>query len=744
MFRSVFSHNLSSGLVKWKLMRSPALCSLQNSQALSTGSSEPIEMPTIMTEESEQLGNMDSQQYQILLNELEVKTRELEAKRIENEALRDALRHAQEGANRVTRDYIPVPVEKAKEVEVVFSSQKASRNVQEVLETELFSRSETLEGEAPSKLQEGREDDVNAGSVEGLEATKETLEEKNVETLSIALLTARDHPWPEWQLFLEQLEADDYFNFETTTDNKKSTENEELGQDSGRIKRAAMGFARQRNDILRALSRKNLKTVAQFGCPSTDLKAVKAAKRLRAFLQIEEGITCEPCELRTECSRAYSKPAPHETTTTTDIIRVLVVYSLVIGAYKRDLPEDVDAAARSLLSEVVALAKTPFNPSMTLPVPKKPDTLSKEGGSRNGSRLSPDDVRNKRRGFDQVDMKPGDWQCPECNYVNFQRNSECRECSSPRPLADLRPGDWQCHGCKFINFAKNRLCRKCNATRVITGELREGDWICPKCKFHNFSKNRECFDCQEVRPRSAGRGDDRGGGSLSRSAYSGKERGHPDQFDIPQRRDQISSSRRNSKHEEWKSDFKKKAGSPSWDVSEANNFTDDELDSDSDDSFSFDESVVDFSDDDYDDENDGDFQPRSSSAKRGGRGARATKASNHSRGGGSGGDYGQSHSWFEDFDSDQNGHLFGNDSNRRGGSHFGDNIKEGHSDDSDFDEWSPSPRQFLSAGGGRNSGDSDRGRSSRERRGSQSSEQSSREGRRPTQGSRGRRGGRGR
>jgi len=251
MFRSVFSHNLSSDLVKWELMRSPALCSLQNSQALSTGSSEPIEMPTIMTEESEQLVNMDSQQYQILLNELEVKTRELEAKRIENEALRDALRHAQEGANCVTRDYIPVPVEKAKEVKVVFSSQKASRNVQEVLETELFSRSETLEGEAPSKLQEGREDDVNAGSVEGLEGTKETLEEKNVETLRIALVTAQDHPWPEWRLFLEQLEADDYFNFETTTDNKKSTENEELGQDSGRIKRAAMGFARQRNDILR-------------------------------------------------------------------------------------------------------------------------------------------------------------------------------------------------------------------------------------------------------------------------------------------------------------------------------------------------------------------------------------------------------------------------------------------------------------------------------------------------------------
>jgi hypothetical protein len=37
-----------------------------------------------------------------------------------------------------------------------------------------------------------------------------------------------------------------------------------------------------------ALSRKTLQTLAQFGCPSIDRKAVNAGKRLRAFLQIEE------------------------------------------------------------------------------------------------------------------------------------------------------------------------------------------------------------------------------------------------------------------------------------------------------------------------------------------------------------------------------------------------------------------------------------------------------------------------
>jgi ribosomal protein L40E len=67
-----------------------------------------------------------------------------------------------------------------------------------------------------------------------------------------------------------------------------------------------------------------------------------------------------------------------------------------------------------------------------------------------------------------------------CNYVNFQRNSECRECNATRPLLDLRPGDWKCSECNFVNFSKNRVCRKCDVAKPMTQELRQGDWICPK------------------------------------------------------------------------------------------------------------------------------------------------------------------------------------------------------------------------------------------------------------------------
>ncbi len=256
-----------------------------------------------------------------------------------------------------------------------------------------------------------------------------------------------------------------------------------------------------------------------------------------------------------------------------------------------------------------------------------------------------------------------------------------------------------------------------------------------RCKFHNYSKNQECHECQEERPRSSGRGDDRGRGNFSKPAYGRKEeRGRPGRFGIPERRDDISSPNRHTRHEEWKPDFKKKTASPSWDDIEADDLTDEEVSSGSDDSFDFDENVMEFSDDDDDDDDeDSDFRRRSLSATQGGRGGSAAKASNRGRGGGQGGGGGQRRGQYENVESGRSSHRFGGDSSRRG-SQFGDNN---YSDDRDFGERTPSPRRFPSAGGG-----SERGRSSWEGRGSQTRNQSFRGGRGSSRG--GRRGGRGR
>jgi hypothetical protein len=269
---------------RWKQARTLPLCSrVQNSRAFSIGSSESIEVPMVV--ETDEMTHTESQHYQTLRDELEAKKRELEAKIIENALLRDALRDA-ESRSHVT-EKSPVPVELLlgdKDFEVDNSSQEELLGYVEIVETGALSGGETLEG--THEAQEGMEL-VNADSVvEGLEATKKSLDGKDRTIPVVAQVAALEHPWPEWRSFLEQLEADKYFDFEA--DENKGAEDVELGQDAGRIKRAAMAFARQRDDILRALSRKTLQTLAQFGCPSIDRKAVNAGKRLRAFLQIEE------------------------------------------------------------------------------------------------------------------------------------------------------------------------------------------------------------------------------------------------------------------------------------------------------------------------------------------------------------------------------------------------------------------------------------------------------------------------
>ncbi len=231
---------------RWKQARTLPVCSrVQNSRAFSIGSSESIEVPMVV--ETDEMTHTESQHYQTLRDELEAKKRELEAKIIENAFLRDALRDA-ESRNHVT-EKSPVPVELLlgdKDFEVNKSSQEELLGYVEIVETGALSGGETLEG--THEAQEGMEL-VNADSVvEGLEATKKSLDGKDGTIPVVAQVAAPEHPWPEWRSFLEQLEADKYFDFEA--DENKGAEDVELGQDAGRIKRAAMAFARQRDDIL--------------------------------------------------------------------------------------------------------------------------------------------------------------------------------------------------------------------------------------------------------------------------------------------------------------------------------------------------------------------------------------------------------------------------------------------------------------------------------------------------------------
>ncbi|XP_045617589.1 uncharacterized protein [Procambarus clarkii] len=147
--------------------------------------------------------------------------------------------------------------------------------------------------------------------------------------------------------------------------------------------------------------------------------------------------------------------------------------------------------------------------------------------------------------------KPGDWDCPSCQFSNFASRTACFKCRTPKDgdsfgsggrvggggggggggMRDMRPGDWACQKCQFHNFSSRGMCYKCNAPRGGGGGgdryssprgggggggggSRPGEWECPSCQFSNFSHRDYCFKCRT--PREGGRsgGMDGGRGSM--------------------------------------------------------------------------------------------------------------------------------------------------------------------------------------------------------------------------------------
>merc|ERR1719476_560939 len=83
-----------------------------------------------------------------------------------------------------------------------------------------------------------------------------------------------------------------------------------------------------------------------------------------------------------------------------------------------------------------------------------------------------------------VDKRPGDWTCPNCSDNVFARNPACRKCGTARPggaggfgggfgggcggggnSQEMKPGDWNCPACNDLQFARNAVCRRCNTPK---------------------------------------------------------------------------------------------------------------------------------------------------------------------------------------------------------------------------------------------------------------------------------------
>ncbi|ONK61543.1 uncharacterized protein A4U43_C08F31050 [Asparagus officinalis] len=281
------------------------------------------------------------------------------------------------------------------------------------------------------------------------------------------------HPWPEWIELMERLGQQNYFDHRRRPSEEIVAESvgidlsevkEEVGFDFSRdwntVRNACMNFGKDRFDILRSLSKKDIQILVGHGCPSMDPKVVFSSKLLRKYTHLDEGDVCSSCSLRNSCSRGYILTLKEDEARTLDVMRVLLTYGFdhVNGAVENKplmQMKSVKTVVRKLLHEIVKLSAIPIDPNLPPPVIKKPPPKVKQ----------PPPPPKKRVGRDDVEMKKGDWLCSKCDFMNFAKNTVCLQCDAKRPKRQLLPGEWECPQCNFLNYRRNMACFHCDAKR---------------------------------------------------------------------------------------------------------------------------------------------------------------------------------------------------------------------------------------------------------------------------------------
>ncbi|KAK4567505.1 hypothetical protein RGQ29_003331 [Quercus rubra] len=262
-----------------------------------------------------------------------------------------------------------------------------------------------------------------------------------------SLCSPDPHPWPEWVTFVDRLKSKGYF-----TESSSPTDSDY--KDMGFVRDACLSFARDRYDVFKSLSIEDIQKVVECGCPNLYRKAVNSGKRLRAYVRLDEGEVCSTCSLRGSCDRAYVILKETEADArTVDIVRILLFYALdslvLSGGEKPPGRQTIESSARKLLSELIELSETSPDPALPKPAVK---ALKQKDDSLDFM----DDVPSQ-----DVEMKRGDWMCPKCNFMNFSRNKQCRECNEDGPKkvgmgdVEMKKGDWTCSHC-FVKILSIR------------------------------------------------------------------------------------------------------------------------------------------------------------------------------------------------------------------------------------------------------------------------------------------------
>ncbi|MBA0584744.1 zinc finger protein VAR3, chloroplastic [Gossypium raimondii] len=253
---------------------------------------------------------------------------------------------------------------------------------------------------------------------------------------SSSVLAPPNHPWPEFSALVNNISAAGYFDAPHTS-SELAVDASLFSDELLVVLNACLAFARDKTDLLRLLSRKEIEAVVQNGKPFLFKDGEESARRLILFLNSSE-----------------SNVADVDKANMVDLMSFLLSYASNVtislersSLYNSDL---VESSVRHLLGELAKLSDSSrvsnyFEHEQTQ-LPERNGQMSRSFGPN-------------------IEMKRGDWTCPRCNFMNFARNAKCLECEEARPKRQLTGGEWECPQCDFFNYGRNTVCLRCDCKR---------------------------------------------------------------------------------------------------------------------------------------------------------------------------------------------------------------------------------------------------------------------------------------
>ncbi|XP_054790887.1 zinc finger protein VAR3, chloroplastic-like [Prosopis cineraria] len=242
------------------------------------------------------------------------------------------------------------------------------------------------------------------------------------------------HPWPEWSKFIDHISASGYFDNRPCEDEFVAAG--ELNPFFLREASACLAFARDRQNILRLLSRRDVEVVVEHGTPFLFQDAEDSVRKMRSFI-----------------SNSTISVLDSDQAHMVDLMKFMLSYTsnpLVLSERdnlrNRDL---VESSVRNLFAELFKLTCNASGSNSC-------GAMQNQMPVRSGQTMAP---------TKKIEMKRGDWICPRCNFMNFARNIKCLECEEARPKRQLTGAEWECPQCDFYNYGRNMTCMRCDCKR---------------------------------------------------------------------------------------------------------------------------------------------------------------------------------------------------------------------------------------------------------------------------------------